>query len=163
MNIIINEHYFVDDDIFTAHAAEAARPFDIFVDLFFRSGAFGSCLMPLSEHCLCCFCCGGVTASDSPKSLITRPGISLYSSGNICVNDVQSSSSVRWVLLVIDSLSMLLPDDEDCVIREFTISCNSEAHSCCKQLLAPVYLYGAVMYVIRDSISFGVTDRFCDG
>ena len=76
----------VDDDIFTASAAEAARPFDIFgVDVFFRSRAFGGCPMPHSELCLWFFCCGGVIAMDSPKSLITKSGTSLHSSGNACV------------------------------------------------------------------------------
>ena len=66
---------------FTARAAVAARPFDTLdVDLFFRIGAFGGCPMPPSD--LRFFCCGGVTAMESPKSLITKSGMSSYSSGN---------------------------------------------------------------------------------
>ena len=76
------------------------------------------------------------------------------------MNEVQSSSSDKWVLFLIVSLSVLSDVD---ALRQFTNSCSSEAHSSFRQLLAPSYVYGAVMYVRNDSVSFGVKERFCDG
>lgn len=85
---------------------------------------------------------------------------------------VHHSSCIRYCaskfcshLLPIIGLSLFFVCD--CCIFDlrqlFIISLNKPAHSLIRQFVVPSVLYGIVMCIRRQSISFGVSDMYCVG